>query len=248
MSPVTDGFWGGIPLGPGVRLIASDPNGLGALDKPDGVLSHPNSARDEKRSLVAAAYDPASESYAWAGGKLWLVNRLDSATSGLILVASREDVALAARAAFKGRQVKKAYKALVFGKPGQPSESWRDVLSIDKSGGRVRARAGGGNIPAECRMTLERTWQAPARVSLLSLQPLTGRSHQLRVQCAKRGLPIVGDQTYGNFAANRAFAKSGGTKRMHLHSHSIAIGYALGGARHEFSAESPVPAAFGPRA
>jgi 23S rRNA-/tRNA-specific pseudouridylate synthase len=94
-------------------------------------------------------------------------------------------------------------------------------------------------------MTLVRSGSGPVRVSLIRLEPQTGRSHQLRVQCAKRGLPIVGDQTYGNFGANRAFVKGGGLKRMFLHSQAISLEYQFGGRALAFSAEAPLPAEFG---
>jgi tRNA pseudouridine65 synthase len=243
-----EGFWSDVPLGAGVRRVALDVKGLAALDKPEGVLSHPNSNKDEGRSLLRAPYDPEEECFEWnAGGaqrRLWLINRLDSATSGLILAATSGDVARVVRAQFQRRQVRKAYLALVFGKPRQPQESWRDVLEVRKQGNRIRTAAGSGNIPAECRMTLVRAGSGPVRLSLIRLEPQTGRSHQLRVQCAKRGLPIVGDRTYGNFAANREFARSGGSKRMFLHSLSVEFEYEAGGTRHPFSAVAALPPEF----
>jgi len=240
--------WADVPFGRGVTRVALDANGLAALDKPEGVLSHPNTPRDEARSLVRARYDADEECFEWQGPggarRLWLINRLDSATSGLILAAASAELAREVRALFKGRQVRKTYQALVFGKPRQPAETWRDVLDVKKQGGRIRTVAGGGNIPAVCAMTLLRTGTGPARLSMLRLEPQTGRSHQLRVQCAKRGLPIVGDGTYGDFAANRAFAKAGGAKRMFLHSLSVSFDYTWRGAMCPFSATAPLPPGF----
>ena len=238
-----------LPLGRGVRVVSKDGNGLAALDKPEGVLSHPNSGRDQGRALLNAAYDENAECYEWVAegggqGRLWLVNRLDSATSGLILAAASEEVAREVRSQFKGRKVRKTYKAIVFGKPRQPSESWKDLLGVSKGAGRVRAAAGSGNLPAACLMSVERSWTGAARLSLLSLEPQTGRSHQLRVQCAKRGLPIVGDRTYGNFASNRLIAKAGLPRRMFLHSLSVSLSYSFRGQAAEFSASSPLPAEF----
>jgi 23S rRNA-/tRNA-specific pseudouridylate synthase len=140
--------------------------------------------------------------------------------------------------------VRKVYQALVFGNPRQASEAWRDILGVEKAGGRIRTAAAAGGLPAEFRMTLVRTGPGPVRLSLIRLEPQTGRSHQLRVQCAKRGLPIVGDQTYGNFGANRAFVRAGGTKRMFLHSLEVSLDYDFAGRTHAFSAEAPLPAEF----
>ncbi len=243
----TQDFWAGLPLGPGVRLLARDENGLAALDKPAGVLSHPNRAGEEPRSLLVAPYRLDGEVYEWEGPegplRLWLLNRLDSATSGVILVASGPELAREVKEQFRKRQMSKAYAAAVFGAPVRPEEAWRDRLEIVKRGGIVRS-APGGAVAAECLMKLVRRGNGLPRISLLRLEPGTGRSHQLRVQCAKRGLPIVGDQTYGDFRANRAFAKQAGTKRLFLHSLESSLDYAFRGRTYAFSARSALPAEF----
>jgi 23S rRNA-/tRNA-specific pseudouridylate synthase len=248
VTPPGDGLWSDIPFGAGVTRVALDANGLAALDKPEGVLSHPNTSRDEGRSLIRASYDSQEECFEWAGPggtrKLWLINRLDSATSGLILAATSAELARVVRAQFQRRQVSKTYQALVFGKPRQASETWKDTLDVRKQGGRIRTAAGAGNLPAECRMSLVRAGSGVPRLSLIRLEPQTGRSHQLRVQCAKRGLPIVGDRTYGNFGANREFTRAGGAKRMFLHSLGIAFDYTYGGRKSGFSAAAPLPPEF----
>jgi tRNA pseudouridine65 synthase len=250
MTPPAEDFWSDVPFGRGVKTVALDPNGLVALDKPEGVLSHPNAPGEESRSLVIARYDEKDERFEWQGAKgalrrLWLINRLDSATSGLILAARDGTLAREVRAQFQRRLVRKTYEAVVFGKPRHKTEKWKDVLNVKKLGGQIRTIPGGGNLHAECLMTLVRSGSGPIRISLVRLEPRTGRSHQLRVQCAKRGLPIVGDRTYGDFGANREFAKAGGPKRMFLHSLAIAFKYDFGGKEHEFSAVAPLPAEFG---
>lgn len=251
MSVPAADFWANVPFGPGVRRVACDANGLAGLDKPEGVLSHPNGPRDEARSLVQARYDREGECFEWQGPdgatrRLWLINRLDSATSGLILAAAQEPLAREVRELFRRRGVRKVYQAIVFGKPRQSSGTWRDFLDVERRDGRIRAVAGRGSLPAESRMTLVQSGSHGSRtISMIRLEPRTGRSHQLRVQCARRGLPIVGDRTYGDFAANRGFAKAGGPRRMFLHSLEIGFEYSLGGGLHAFSAEAPLPAEFG---
>ncbi|HNC23924.1 MAG TPA: RNA pseudouridine synthase [Opitutaceae bacterium] len=250
MSAAAESFWSTLPLGRGVTLLTHDANGLAAFDKPAGVLSHPNAGGDEPRSLLTVRYHLDGEYYEWtpapgaAPQRLWLLNRLDSATSGVILVAAEAELAQTVRAHFKRRQVHKTYHALVFGGPRQASEHWKDVIATTRQGAQVRSVAGVGRVPAECRMTLVRRGTGAVRVSLLKLEPQTGRSHQLRVQCAKRHLPIVGDQTYGDFPANRAFAKEHRTKRLFLHSLSTRFEYEFRGRKFSFAAEAPLPEEF----
>ena len=96
------------------------------------------------------------------------------------------------------------------------------------------------NLDAALRASL----RGELKLALLRLEPKTGRSHQLRVQCARRLLPIVGDQTYGDFRRNRGFAKTAGTKRMFLHSFATSFDYAFRGQQLRFAATAPLPDEF----
>jgi len=215
-------FWETLPLGREVRLLVRDPNGLAAFDKPAGILSHPNASQDEPRSLLTCRYDKEEQCFQWRAAdgtdrQLWLLNRLDSATSGVILTAASAKLAEAVREHYAKKRVDKVYQALVFGKPHEGREIWRDQIAIRKGQGQIRASTI-GNVPAETRFKLIRHTQSAFSTSLIRLEPRTGRSHQLRVQCAKRQSPIIGDLTYGTFALNRAFAKATKNKRLFLHS------------------------------
>jgi len=243
------GYWSELPLGKGVERLLHDANGLAAFSKPAGMLSHPNTRADEPRSLLTSRYVLDGEFYEWrdsagATQRLWLLNRLDSATSGVILGAASEELAAEVRAQFKRKQVRKFYHALVFGAPHTASEPWRDFVAVEKRAGRIRTDAAAGNIPAESLMKVVRAGRKEPRLTLLQLEPRTGRSHQLRVQCAKRHLPIVGDQTYGDFARNREFAKQAGTKRLFLHSLGSRFDYEFRGKPFSFSAQAPTPPEF----
>ncbi len=249
MSAPAESFWATLPLGRDVVLLAHDGNGLAAFAKPAGVLSHPNEPGDERRALLTTNYTMEGEFFSWvdavgAPQKLWLLNRLDSATSGVILAAADGELANEVRAQFKKKRVRKIYHALLFGGPPHPVELWRDLLAVDKRGGKIRTMTHAGHVPAECQMSVVRAKRAEPRLTLVKLEPRTGRSHQLRVQCAKRGVPIVGDQTYGDFARNREFAKAAGTKRLFLHSLETSFTYEWRGRTFSFAARAPQPAEF----
>ncbi len=248
MSALPGDFWETLPLGNKVQLLTRDANGLAAFDKPFGVLSHPNASQDEPRSLLTCRYDKEAQSFRWKAAdgsdrQLWLLNRLDSATSGVILTAASEKVALAVREHYAKKQVNKTYQALVFGKPHLNYEFWHDLLAVRNVRGQIRTSLV-GNVPAETKFQLVKHTQKGFSTSLIRLEPRTGRSHQLRVQCAKRHLPIVGDQTYGDFALNRSFAKATKNKRLFLHSLETSFTYEFAGKAHAFKASAPLPRDF----
>lgn len=239
-----------LPLHDGVTVIARAPGGLMAFDKPAGVLSHPNMRSEQPRALLTCDYSIEGEFFRWvdSAGKartFWLLNRLDSHTSGVILgVLDDTELARRIRALFREKHIRKVYHALVFGKPSHPTAVWKDRLAIEKRGGQVRTKAGEG-IPSESEVRVLKQRRDPATpVALIELTPRTGRSHQLRVQCAHRRLPIVGDATYGDFGANRALAKATGIKRLCLHSHETRFDYEHGGRVVKFVATAPTPAEF----
>jgi 23S rRNA-/tRNA-specific pseudouridylate synthase len=240
--------WGSAPLGSGVHVLRVHPSGLAALGKPAGVLSHPNKRAEEPRALLTARYDEKEQCFVWtdAAGeerRVWLLHRLDSATSGLVLVATRAQTAVAVREAFELRQVRKRYVAVVLGHTRERQSRWRDALEVHRESGAVRASTRGG-APAETAMRCLRPIPGPPALSVLELEPLTGRTHQLRVQCARRHLPILGDQNYGDFKRNRELARRFGTDRLFLHARDVELEFPLDGGRVHFAAESPLPAEF----
>lgn len=232
-----------LPPGEGVRLV-TEKLGLIALDKPAGVRSHPNkSGSVDQGALVLAPYDLEQECYLLEEGPLYLLNRLDGPTSGLILLTRKPEVAREVRALFAAHRVEKTYQALVFGRVGRLDQTWRDRLQVKRGQGGLRTQAGQGDLSA----SKVRSMGSGGKVlplSLLQLKPLTGRTHQLRVQCAQRRLPIVGDATYGDFALNKRAARELGIKRLCLHSSQVCLTLTdtAGGA--QFTAECPAPAEF----
>ena len=238
-----------IPLGKAVSVVGLHAEGLVALEKPCSILSHPNSETDNKRSLLTASWSKDRERYMWKVGnksyRLYLLHRLDSATSGVLIGCVNPNLARELKAQFSKRRVSKTYFAIVLGRATDKELTWRDLLRKrrSRSGIRMDAIVRDGS-PAESRMTLIEARQAHPKLSMLKLKPITGRTHQLRVQAAKRQLPIVGDGTYGNFKFNRKVHKSLGEQRLFLHAASIKIQWEWNGRRHQFYAESKLPDSF----
>jgi 23S rRNA-/tRNA-specific pseudouridylate synthase len=209
------------PLGPGVEIVKQGPAGLYALNKPSGVRSQPKEGSKDPQALLTCSYSLKDEAYHIppdkGGGKVWLLHRLDAGTSGVILVADQERTAEEVKKAFEEHRVKKTYVALVFGWPKEKEAVWRDRIEVKKEGGKARGKAGAG-IWAEAKMRVREKFQGRAGpMALLELQPKTGRTHQLRIQCANRGIPIVGDRTYGDFQRNKALK----IEPLFLHAESI---------------------------
>lgn len=152
---------------------------------------------------------------------LSLVHRLDRETSGCLVLAKRRSALRALHASFRAGVVEKNYLALVAG-------DWQSGEQLVEAPLYVHHRAGGERHvlvdergkPAATRFRL--SCRYAGRFSLLQCQPLTGRTHQVRVHAAHAGHPLVVDERYGDPAAN-AQARELGLKRLFLHAQSIAF-------------------------
>lgn len=241
-----------LALHPEAKVLATHPLGIVALEKPPGVLSHPNQPEDRDNSLIRADYDLDQRAYSgFAEGSPWkrvfLVHRLDSATSGVILVCTNPELYPILIDSFSRGRVNKVYHAIVRGRPAGIPRIWIDRLErLPPKGGRpgpIRMRPGGG-VPARTDQVLLRMDENRLGLALVMLKPITGRTHQLRVQCTSRGHPILGDRNYGDFTFNRRFAGLPYAKRLFLHSSSIELDFVVGGVGQAFVASSPLPPAF----
>ena len=148
-----------------------------------------------------------------------LVHRLDKDTSGALLLARTARAAAHFSKAFSGRTAKKIYWALVVGVPS-PEQGLIDAPLAKQPG------TGGEKMyvdPREGQVARSRFRTvdvAGNRTAWLELQPLTGRTHQLRVHCAAIGHPIVGDAKYGG---RDAFLTGGVSRKLHLHARRLRI-------------------------
>ena len=249
---MSDHAW--IPFGRGVRLLAAHPSGLLAVEKPEGILAHPNhgEAGDRESTLIQGNYSMEEEAFHIRDGvggirRVYLLNRLDSPTSGVLLLSLDAGLADAVKELFAKSKVAKKYVAIVKGRGlRQPRGTWQDQLVKSKGpGGGVRSGTStGGGAPAVTLYQWEKAAAAPLPLSLLKLEPRTGRTHQLRVQTADHGHPILGDRTYGDFEFNKTFGSARGFKRLFLHAFSTELSLEWQGKPLVFSATSPIPQEF----
>lgn len=239
-----------VPLGKGVKILAYHPMGLVALEKPEGMLSIPNTPNDLKRTILRSKFSKKKEAYVWFDTDqqqrfFYVCHRLDSPTSGVMLGTLDEEVAIDIRELFRTKDIQKAYIAIVADGPKEDSGQWSDNLKSSKEKDFVRTRVsrGGGDLSVTSWNVLKRRKQP--WLSMMSLKPHTGRTHQLRVQSASRNMGIVGDRTYGDFKLNTRIKKEFAVKRMLLHAHKVTIDTPdLLGSRFRFSVESPIPEVF----
>jgi 23S rRNA-/tRNA-specific pseudouridylate synthase len=99
-------------------------------------------------------------------------------------------------------------------------------------------------VRAKARFQLVKKSQAGFPLSLLKLMPVTGRRHQLRIQCRKHGAPILGDRTYGSFSFNNDVKHETGMKRMMLHSGEVKFEYYYNRNKRQVNVESEIPPEF----
>jgi tRNA pseudouridine32 synthase/23S rRNA pseudouridine746 synthase len=157
------------------------------IDKPAGLAVHAGprggpSVEDFFPALTRKPHGP------------WLAHRLDADTSGCLAIALTKSALIAAQAAFAAGTAGKTYWAIVRGAPAAPSGRLAAPLRkvTGKAGWRMQADPGGDPAISDWAMLGHGDG-----LSLLSVQPRTGRTHQVRVHCALLGCPIIGDPIYG---------------------------------------------------
>lgn len=222
----------------GLDIIYAD-DALLVLNKPSGLLAVPGRGEDKQDCLSARVQQQFPDAL--------VVHRLDMATSGLMLMARGTAAQGALSRAFAVREVHKRYMAVVDGHLAPPAgtlDGWgvidlpivvdwpkRPLRIIDKERGKpslTRWRV----FPNDPR------WGAPtsdedAATTRLELEPVTGRSHQLRVHLQALGHPILGDALYASPAAQAR------AKRLLLHAWALRIRHPQTG--HVLAFDSPPP-------
>ncbi len=203
---------------------------LVAVNKPAGMVVHP-AFGNMSGTLVNAALArwPEMES---VGGieRAGIVHRLDKDTSGVIVLAKTPQALETLQAQFKARTVSKRYLALVEGVPPSSTGLIEAPIGRDPKQRKRMAVVRNGR-EATTRYNLLEDFDS---FSLLELELLTGRTHQIRVHLAWLGHPVVGDSVYG-FRKQRIKMK-----RLFLHAANLQIDSPSNGERLEFEAPLPV--------
>ena len=208
------------------------------MDKPAGLVTHPSPGH-HTGTLVNALLGMTAEdggSLGTVGGveRPGIVHRLDRDTSGLLMVARTDAAQVALQAQLKARRVHKRYLALVGG-------------SVTAQVGRIEAPI--GRDPRDrLRMAIVpdgreaitgyRVRERFARWTLLELELITGRTHQIRVHLSSIGHPVAGDRLYSTGAVRRG---PDGLERLFLHAWRLELASPSGNGL--IRAESPLPPA-----
>ena len=203
------------------------------VDKPAGLVVHPSAGHGSGtlvNALLGRARDRGEPLGSIAGvGRPGIVHRLDKETSGLIAVAKTDEAQAVLMRQFGDRSIEKEYLAMVRGEA--PSARGRVEAPIGRDPRdrqRMAVVAGGRESITEYEQLA-----SGGGYALLSLRPLTGRTHQIRAHLAYLGLPIAGDMRYGGGEG------PGGLRRQFLHAARLRLERPGDGARLRAWSELP---------
>ena len=186
------------PAEDGELSILYEDDAILAVDKPAGMLIHPSRSKNTGTlaNFVAGYYQKTGQNCAFHP-----VTRLDRDTFGIVLLAKNAHI----HSLLQNGVAKKTYHALVCGGPTQDSGIINAPIARRPLPSLLRYVNPEGKPSVTEWQVLERE----EKLCKLSLRPITGRTHQLRLHCAYMGFPILGDPQYGSLESQRLSAELG---------------------------------------
>ena len=237
------------PLPAGERIplaVLFEDDDVIVVDKQAGLVVHPAPGNPDG-TLVNALIAHCGDSLSGIGGvrRPGIVHRLDKPTSGLMVAAKNDRSHASLAAQFKARSVARAYTAFAWDTPARPSGEIAGNIGRSPRNRKKMAVLATGGRAALTRYRLVRRFGTAA--SRLECRLATGRTHQIRVHLAHRGLPVIGDATYGGgltASRRRALGERGtgavaGLERHALHAHRL--GFRHPGSGEELLFETDLP-------
>ncbi|MEI9966471.1 MAG: RluA family pseudouridine synthase [Candidatus Moraniibacteriota bacterium] len=223
------------------QILSKTPAFL-AVNKGPALSVHPVSGHSHSEmTLIEALSQTYPELAKLSEMRNGLIHRLDRDTSGILLVARKAQAVVELKKLFQSRKIEKRYLALVFGE--MPVKGVLEDALVRKKGSLKRKIA---KKPEEepqsrlARLSYERlAWSQKDNVSLVLVSLETGRTHQIRVQMAAFGHPVLGDHLYAS-KPSRDLSRALGTPRQMLHAASLRFSL---GAR-DYALQAPLPADF----
>jgi 23S rRNA pseudouridine955/2504/2580 synthase len=194
------------------------------IDKPSGVAVHGGSGVSFGVIESMRAARPQAKF-------LELAHRLDRDTSGLLILAKKRSALVELHRMLREGEVRKIYLAVVKGDYRGPAEIKESLHKYVTGSGERRVAVHKEGMAARTRVKALKKGE----FSLLEVELLTGRTHQIRVHLAHAGYPIVGDDKYGDFALNRELKQ-----RLLLHAARLVFKHPVSG--ETLKLESPLPA------
>jgi 23S rRNA pseudouridine955/2504/2580 synthase len=183
------------------------------LNKPPGLATQGGTSTKEH-------VDGLLDAFAATGPRPRLVHRLDKDTSGVLLIARTPGSAAYFSKRFSGRTARKIYWALIVGVPSIEDGLIELPLAKQPGTGGEKMMVDESEQGQPARTRYRVIDRAGTSAAWVELQPLTGRTHQLRVHMAAIGHPIVGDGKYGG---PEAFLSGSVSRKMHLHARRLII-------------------------
>ena len=214
-------------LPPGLAVIHEDRDII-VVDKPAGMLTMATDT-EKTRTAYFALTDYVRKGNPKSRHRIFIVHRLDRETSGIVVFAKTEDAKQALQEGWA--ETVKMYAAVVHGRMGQPSGM---VISHLVESGAHKVYSTRDAAQGKLSRTAWTVVREKGEYSLLDVELLTGRKHQIRVHMADLGHPVAGDRKYG--------IKGDKFSRLALHARSATFTHPYSGAR--MTVEAPVPSIF----